>query len=71
MNLLRRHAPFIALVILHAAVLLRGASGYLGLDTVRENEAGLRAFVAERRLVAPGIFMSVSALATAVSVPGG
>ncbi len=60
MNLLRRYAPLIALVILAAAILLSGASDYRRLDTLWENEAGLRAFVAERRLMAPGIFIAVS-----------
>jgi uncharacterized membrane protein YdjX (TVP38/TMEM64 family) len=71
MELLKRYAPLIALVAVAAAILLSGVAGYLRLDALQANEAALRDFVAERRLVAVAIFILVYAVATAISIPGG
>jgi uncharacterized membrane protein YdjX (TVP38/TMEM64 family) len=71
MKALKRFGPLILLVLVAAAILLSGAADYLRLDALRENEAALRGFVADRMILAVIIFIAVYAVATAVSLPGG
>ncbi len=71
MNLVRRFAPIAALVVIAALILLTGAADYLRLDALQANEAALRAFVAERLILALAIFIVAYAVATAISIPGG
>ena len=70
MNLFKRYGLLALLFILAAGMLFSGAADYLRLDALQKNEAALRAFVAERRVVALLLFIAVYALATAISVPG-
>jgi uncharacterized membrane protein YdjX (TVP38/TMEM64 family) len=71
MDLLKRFAPLILLVLIGAPILLSGAGDYLRLDALQENESALRAFVAERMILALALFILIYAVATAISIPGG
>lgn len=71
METIRRFAPLVALLAVAAAILLSGAVDALSLEALQANEGALRAFVAERRLLALAIFIAVYAVMTAVSLPGG
>lgn len=71
MTFLKRFGPLVALALLAAAILLSGAADYLKLDALRANEAALRAFVADRLILAVAAFIAVYAIATAISIPGG
>lgn len=68
--MLKRIWPLLAVGAVLLAAVLSGATRHLSLDTLRENEQALRAFVADNYVLAVAGFAAVYALATAASVPG-
>jgi uncharacterized membrane protein YdjX (TVP38/TMEM64 family) len=70
MSHLKKYLPLIVLAVVLAVVLASGITKYLGLSTLKENGAELRAFIAANALLALVIYVGVYALATAISIPG-
>lgn len=66
----RRLLPALALAAGLVAFFALGLNRYVSLDALREDRAGLDAFVAAHLFLASGLFALVYALATAISIPG-
>ncbi len=66
----RRLWPVALIVIALAAAWASGVHRYLSLDTLREQQDGLRAFVAENTVLAFAIYLAVYATATVLMLPG-
>jgi len=70
---MKRLGQFLPLAVLAAVVVIALASGvtrFLNLDALRENEAGLRAFIDQNLILALAAFVGIYAVATAISLPG-
>ena len=65
-----RYLPLLTLLAALAAVLLSGATRYLSLDALQENDAALRAFVEAHWIESLILFVATYAAVTAISVPG-
>lgn len=65
-----RYLPLLILLLALAAVFLSGGTRYLSLYALQENDALLRAYVADHRLTALVLFIAAYAFVTAVSIPG-
>lgn len=68
---LRRLLPLAVLLLALAAAFGFGLHHYLSIEALRENRALLNGFVADHAVAAALIFMSVYAVSTAMSLPGG
>lgn len=68
--MLKRLWPLLLIAALLTAAFLSGATQWLSLDALRENERALREVVADNFVLAILAFAAVYALATAASVPG-
>jgi len=60
-------AVFVAIIVI---ALASGVTRFLNLDALRENEAGLRAFIDQNLIFALAAFVGSYAIATAISLPG-
>ena len=70
-SLLKRLLPIAFVVAGISAFFAFGLNEYLTFDALREHRGVLLAFVADRPLTAPLVFIAIYGLATALSVPGG
>lgn len=70
MRQLIRYLPLLILLLALLGFVLSGGSRYLSLEALQENDAALRAYVAEHRLTALILFAAFYALVTAISIPG-
>jgi hypothetical protein len=70
-RLIRRLAPILLLVVGTAAFFALGLQRYVSFEALREHRSELVTFVASHPALAPFIYVSVYALATALSLPGG
>ncbi|MEX1249694.1 MAG: VTT domain-containing protein [Hyphomonas sp.] len=66
----RRLWPVALIVLALAAAWASGVHRYLSLDTLREQQDALRAFVAENTVLAFAIYIAVYATATILMLPG-
>ena len=70
MGRFKRYLPLLVLVVAVVAVFASGVTRYLNLTALQANEAALRGFVSANLPVALVTFITVYAVATAVSLPG-
>jgi uncharacterized membrane protein YdjX (TVP38/TMEM64 family) len=71
MDKLKRFLPLVIIGALIAALFASGATRYLSLDALAQNQIALRSFVASNFAVALIGFIVIYAIATAASLPGG
>ena len=70
MKRVRQFLPLVVLVVIVIAVFASGATRYLNLDALRENEAALRGLIEQNIALALAAFVAIYAIATAISLPG-
>lgn len=70
-GLLKRLLPLVVIVVLIALFFVLGLDRYAMFETLRENRAALRGFVAAHAIIAPIAFMLAYAASVALSLPGG
>jgi uncharacterized membrane protein YdjX (TVP38/TMEM64 family) len=70
MKRVRQFLPLVVLVAIVIAVFASGATRYLNLDALRENETGLRGLIEQNIALALAAFVAIYAIATAISLPG-
>jgi uncharacterized membrane protein YdjX (TVP38/TMEM64 family) len=70
MKQFKRFLPLAVLILAVIAIFASGVTQYLNLEALQANEAGLRGFIDENLILALLAFISVYAIATAVSLPG-
>ena len=67
---IKRFVPLMVLIVVVIAVFASGVGRYLNLEALQTHEAALRGFVDDNLVLALLAFITVYALATAVSFPG-
>lgn len=67
---IKRFVPLMVLIVVVIAVFASGVGRYLNLEALQTHEAALRGFVDSNLVLALLAFITVYALATAVSFPG-
>lgn len=70
MKRIRQFLPLVVLVVIVIGVFASGATRYLNLDALRENEAALRGLIEQNIALALAAFVAIYAIATAISLPG-
>lgn len=67
----KRFAPVVAILAAVAGAFALGVDDYLNFDALRENREVLMSFTQNNVIAAAALFITVYALATALSLPGG